>query len=200
MRGRGRRRVEIPRALRELLETACQDKVPPLCRQFPPSGVDGGVFDYPPCQRDRFPFVKHVIREAWRRKMLEQHSSSSRRDAVFIDYDERCMKRVRTYAAESRHSLAILSGAYVSHARFAQMTGSEMPLCPYCNERSSVPSRDHVWWHCQGISRPQGLRPLTEAQRLLGWPAGGRHVDHDRRVLAFLEKVRESDLKLRYER
>ena len=43
--------------------------------------------------RDRFPFVKHVIREAWRRKMLEQHSSSSRRDAVFIDYDERCMKK-----------------------------------------------------------------------------------------------------------
>ena len=119
----------------------------------------------------RLQSAKHVIREAWRCKMLEQHSSSSRRDAVFIDYDERCLKRARAYAAESRHKLAILSGAYVSHARFAQMTGTEMPPCPYCDGRS-IPSRDHVWWHCQGVSRPQGLRPLTEAQRLLGWPAG----------------------------
>ena len=69
--------------------------------------------------------------------MVEQHSESSRRDAVFIDYDERCLKRPRIYAAENRHMLAILSGAYVSHARYAQTTGVEMSIPP-CQEQYSI--------------------------------------------------------------
>ena len=146
----------------------------------------------------RLQSAKHVIREAWRRRMLELHSSSSRRDAVLINYDEHCLKRARSLTSGSRHNLAIMSGAYVSHARFSQMSGVGITQCPYC-DACTIPSKEHVWWHCQGVSRPPGLRPLTEAQRLLGWPAGGGHADHDRRVLAFLSEVRERDLKLRYD-
>ena len=67
--------------------------------------------------------------------------------------------------------------------------------CPYCN--SAVATKEHEWWHCSALGRPPDVTPLSEAQRLLGWPTGTNRL-HDQKVLDFLTAVRVKDLQLRY--
>ena len=90
------------------------------------------------------------------------------------------------------HHLAVLSGAYVSHARYSVMTHSDdIATCPYCQD--AVGSKQHVWWDCLQSGRPPGIAPGTQKQRLLGWPTG---TQQDDAVVDYLADLRKRDLQL----
>ena len=95
-----------------------------------------------------------------------------------------------------RHALAILTGGYVSHARFAShgVHGLSV-LCPFCG--LSAGTREHTWWHCPVVGF--GRVPTRPSQRLLGWPSGlVEDESSDLALLRALAAVRARELDLRY--
>ena len=139
--------------------------------------------------------VQHLLREAWRRSKWRARERSSRQDTTGEPFDSWLCARARHFAQRSQHHLAVLSGAYVSHARYSIMTHSEdVATCPYC--QGAAGSKQHVWWDCLRSGRPPDIAPGSQKQRLLGWPSG---TQQDDAVADYLADVRKRCLQLRYD-
>ena len=120
-------------------------------------------------------YLKHLLRDSWRRCCFESWQSKNRRDAATcaaIPYDA---ARVRLAYLQCKsacgHGIGVLMGSVVRLARIqVWRIGGAMPWCPFCCN-AQVPDWAHCAWICDAFSSTRPARPPADAlQAVLGWP------------------------------
>ena len=111
------------------------------------------------------------LRESWRLVTWNKFIHSARKDSrIFRNtpYDAACCKAAQR-AAVGAHEVAVLTGAFVSPARFHVMThGEASDLC--FRGCGCVGHFMHVAWDCPLLSPLTVPTPRDDLQRYLGWP------------------------------
>ena len=132
----------------------------------------------------------HDLRQSWRWARVCQWRRSGRRDACDCADAEVTPKRIDALRKVEFNAdeYAIMTGAFVSPARFAVMTGAEAQdaLCSQCGETLSFM---HCMWTCP-LTRVAQRPPEDLLLPRLGWPRPGRTTVHDRALLANMASLR----------
>ena len=146
----------------------------------------------------------HWLRESWRRWLFDQYRHADRREhrndpGWLPEYCEERTKKCRSHHFDA-HSLAVVTGAFVSPAAYYQMRTNqnqnldptEVPPCPFCGLVASEATQDHVAWECPHNGRPVHVTPRDMLERRLGWPIS------DDACLRWLARVRQAVLDARH--
>ena len=137
----------------------------------------------------------HNVRETWRHATWHQFISAARKDSHLFrntPYDaQRCKAASR--AATGAHEVAVLTGAFVSPARYSVMQqGAVSNLCH--RGCGCVGHFLHVAWECPLLNPLNLPVPRDDLQRYLGWPTSRSDVA----CLKHLVRVRKQVLDLRW--
>ena len=104
--------------------------------------------------------IGHVLREAWRHKMWTSFTSTSRKDSQRfrgLPYDAARCKAARE-VAHGAHEVAVLTGAFVSPARFSVMKNGGTPNLCHRN-CGAIGTFVHVAWDFAPCSHLMFLLP-----------------------------------------
>lgn len=137
--------------------------------------------------------ISHALRESWRLKMWQGFTQANRKDSARfrnLEYDAQRTKFARG-AAQGAHEVAVLTGAFVSPARFAKMNdGATSALCH--RGCGAIGHFEHTCWTCPLLINPP--QPQDELEKWLGWPCSHSNLT----TLRHLAKVRHECLQLRW--
>lgn len=141
--------------------------------------------------------LNHLLREGFRADSYQRWSVSTRIDARAcqnIEYSETRCQLARRCEHDEPHRFAILSGGFVSEAKFSVIKKESPVRCLVCNKVNDL---DHMLWYCQNVPNFDIRPPIPRdwLQRRLGWPAG---CPQDEATIAWMVHVRKWLLTHRY--
>ena len=117
----------------------------------------------------------HAVRESWRRQRWEAYLASGRHEVAVmqeVPYNESRVTKVRRFAkGEGKHTVSVLTGAFVSPLHLAKAKESDGEVgdsrCPYCSRE--LCHFDHVVWECDRCPHSRPAVPECPVQKRLGW-------------------------------
>eukprot|EP00438_Fugacium_kawagutii_P001524 Skav207802 [mRNA] locus=scaffold381:23573:27208:+ [translate_table: standard] len=147
----------------------------------------------------------HALRESWRHTRFQSFLGTARRDAAQLQnvaYSESRVHCLRTYH-HNKHSIAVVTGAFISPAAFQKMNTSDtadsvvtnFPGCPFCGCHAEQATLDHVVWECPSNGRPAEATPCDDLEKRLGWPSQTSDA-----CLRWMASVRQVVLDARHDR